>query len=83
VPALAALGFKMIEQAHIGGRDALVVYLTLDFQPVDKLAADLVKIIYDDGDVHWMALREQQLEEKADGDTQRTEVRHPHRPRDR
>ena len=46
----------------------------LDFQPASKHAADLVKIIYDDGDVQWMALREQQPEEKADGDTQRTEV---------
>jgi hypothetical protein len=73
----------MIEQAHIDGRDAMVAYLTADFQPASKHAADLAKIIYDDGDVQWVALREQLPEEKTDGDTQRTEVRHPHRPRDR
>jgi hypothetical protein len=67
----------MIERDLIDGRDATVAYLTFDFRPVDKHAADLAKVVYDDGDVEWIALREQPIEESADGDTQRTEVRHP------
>ena len=42
----------MIEKQRIGGRPATIVYLmTADFAPATKVTVDLVKIIFDDGEV--------------------------------
>jgi hypothetical protein len=41
----------MIERQTIDGKDATVAYLSADFTPVDADKAELIKIIYDDGNV--------------------------------
>ena len=46
----------MIERDFIVGRDARWL-ISLRLPACDKLAADLAKIIFDDGDVEWIALR--------------------------
>jgi hypothetical protein len=40
----------MIERQTIGGRDATVAYLTSGFEPTTTDAAQLVKVIFDDGE---------------------------------
>jgi hypothetical protein len=39
----------MIEQTQIDGQTATVAYLNDDMEPVDKDAATLVKVIFEDG----------------------------------
>lgn len=41
----------MIERAEINGRGAIVAYLDSRFNPVPTKDAELVKIIFDDGEV--------------------------------
>ncbi len=45
----------MIEKRHIDGRPATIVYLmAADFAPATPATADLVKIIFDDGEVAFL-----------------------------
>jgi hypothetical protein len=41
----------MITKHKIGGREATVVYLTMAFVPTTEAKAELIKIIYDDGEM--------------------------------
>lgn len=41
----------MIERQIVEGKAAMVAYLNDKFEPVDKVTASLVKVIFDDGDV--------------------------------
>ena len=41
----------MIERTEIEGRAATVAYFTTEFAPTDADAAQLIKIIYDDGEI--------------------------------
>jgi hypothetical protein len=41
----------MITKQKIGGREATVVYLTMAFVPTTEAKAELIKIIYDDGEM--------------------------------
>lgn len=43
----------MIERQDVEGRSATVAYLTADMQPVGKAKAELVKILFDDGEVRF------------------------------
>lgn len=40
----------MIERVELDGRTANVAYLTATFSPADKDDAELVKVIFDDGE---------------------------------
>ena len=44
----------MIERLTIDGRAASVAYLTGDMQPAPKDNAELVKIIFDDGEIQFV-----------------------------
>lgn len=41
----------MIERQEIDGRPAAVAYLTAEFEPADKDVAQIVKVVFDDGEV--------------------------------
>lgn len=41
----------MIEHMTVEGRPATVVYLKRDFTPVESKNAEMVKILFNDGDV--------------------------------
>jgi hypothetical protein len=56
----------MIERQTIDGREATVAYLTEDFEPAEKDDADLIKIIYDDGETAWLSTRDPDGEEEGD-----------------
>ncbi len=45
----------MIKRETIEGRDATVVYLDRKFRPVDEDKAELIKVIFDNGDL-WFAV---------------------------
>lgn len=44
----------MIQQQTIDGRKATVAYLTSGFEPTDEDSAALVKVMFDDGGVHFL-----------------------------
>ena len=44
----------MIERQTLGGRPATVAYLTAEMEPADKEDAELIKVIYDDGERLWL-----------------------------
>lgn len=41
----------MIEETEIDGRHALIAYISEDFQPATRDSADMLKVIFDDGEV--------------------------------
>ena len=43
----------MIERSEIDGRSCAVQYLTRNRQPTDKANAEMVRVVFDDGDVMW------------------------------
>ncbi len=45
----------MIERQKIDGREATVAYLTTEFAPAEKDAAELVKVIFDDGETIFLS----------------------------
>lgn len=45
----------MIERQKIDGREATVAYLTAEFGPTEKDDAELVKVIFDDGETIFVA----------------------------
>ena len=44
----------MIERRQIDGKQSTVAYLNNDFEPCDPEDAELVKVIFDNGDVLWL-----------------------------
>jgi hypothetical protein len=44
----------MIERQEVGGRPAVVAYLTAKFEPTDKDAAQIVKVVFDDGEIRFL-----------------------------
>lgn len=50
----------MIETTTVEGRPATVAYLKRDFTPVDAVGAEMVKILFDDGEMR-IAYREKKL----------------------
>ena len=58
----------MIEKRHIDGRPATIVYLrAADFAPATPSTADLVKIIFDDGEVAFLTPRTELAESLGKG----------------
>jgi len=54
----------MIEKQTIDDRKAAVAYLTKDLEPADKDAAELIKVVFDDGETLWLtppALKEEEM----------------------
>jgi hypothetical protein len=43
----------MIENMTIEGRPATVQYLTADFRPIDAANAEMVRIVFEDGETRW------------------------------
>jgi hypothetical protein len=48
----------MIVQTTVNGRKATVAYITKDFEPATKEAADLAKVIFEDGEVVFLNMKE-------------------------
>jgi hypothetical protein len=48
----------MMEHIEIEGRRATVIYLSDDFQPVDKDYATRIKVRFDDGEIRFGELAE-------------------------
>ena len=48
----------MIKRETIDGREAFVAYLTRDMEPAGEDDADLIKIIFDDGQVMFLMASE-------------------------
>lgn len=44
----------MIERQTLDGREATVAYLDRSLQPVAKAEAELIKVMYDDGEHLWL-----------------------------
>lgn len=44
----------MIERGEIDGRPALLTYIDTNFNPVDKVGAQMIKVRFDDGDVMFL-----------------------------
>lgn len=44
----------MIERKEVDGRMANVQYLDGELQPVDKADADIIKVVWDDGESVWL-----------------------------
>lgn len=40
----------MIERTTVNGRPATVTYLKAGFSPADRQAAELIKVVFDDGE---------------------------------
>ena len=49
----------MIEHKTVDGRQATVCYLTRAFEPAERDDAYMAKVIYEDGDVAFINLREE------------------------
>jgi hypothetical protein len=58
----------MIEKTEIEGRPASVAYLKTDFTPADKDDAELIKIIFDDGEVRFAVPESDETEKGTVGD---------------
>jgi len=58
----------MIERRTINGRRAMVAYLTKEFLPADKDDYELVKILFDDGDMMFATKSESQQQEPNEED---------------
>jgi hypothetical protein len=56
----------MIERRTIKGRRATVAYLTSEFTPADKDDYQLVKILFDDGDMMIAEKKEPEQEPEED-----------------
>ena len=54
----------MIERRTINGRRATVAYLTKEFTPADKDDYELVKIVFDDGDMMFATKSEKEEQEQ-------------------
>lgn len=48
----------MRERIKVDGKKGTAVYLTKDFKPVKKEQAEMVKIIYDNGDIQFGTRRQ-------------------------
>jgi hypothetical protein len=48
----------MIERTEIDGRPATIAYLTEELTPAEPDDAEMVKIIFDDGEVVFASLKE-------------------------
>jgi hypothetical protein len=44
----------MIERQTVDGREATIAYMTADFEPADKDDAELIKVLFDDGDIAFL-----------------------------
>lgn len=57
---------EMLERREIDGEPAWVAYLTHDFEPADRNTAELIKVMFDNGDLAFLVpKREEDLQENC------------------
>ena len=55
----------MIERTTVNGLLATVAYLKNDFTPSDEASADLAKVVFDDGHIVFLVMREPKSDKRS------------------